>query len=111
MKQSDRIAKNPFGYSFDYYKTNPSDYIEKLNIWIASNPKGWYANFKKTNKEMIDFVERKYPNLEGKAFPEKLYWFVNDLKEFPLCKTCHENPTRFSSFGSGYAKWCCNTCA
>ena len=56
-----RKSKNPFEYSFEYYIANPSDYIDKLKTWIISNPKGWYANFKKTNLEMIDLINSKYP--------------------------------------------------
>lgn len=105
------MATNPFKLKFDLYLSNKQSYIESLKSWIPSNTKGYIAHLKRHHQDLLNYLNEKYSKTVGNNISEQLYWFVYDLKSFPLCKTCGKNPTRFRSFREGYANWCCNKCA
>ena len=46
---------------------------------------------------------------ECKYWSEKLYWFYNNIKEFPKCPVCG-SVTRFQNFRQGYRVFCSNIC-
>ena len=45
----------------------------------------------------------------GGGFREKLYCYVHDISELPVCKICG-SPVKFSSITAGFYKYCCNKC-
>ena len=42
--------------------------------------------------------------------PEKIYWFMNDLHEFPKCQVCGKLIHAFRNSAFGYAKYCNGCC-
>ena len=53
--------------------------------------------FKKHFNEYYDFII----SLPPQKFQEKLYWYINDIKEYPKCKCCG-NLVKFRCFSQGY---------
>lgn len=47
------------------------------------------------------------------SFKERIYWYVNQLTEYPLCALpgCSKRSTKFLSISHGYKKYCSASCA
>ena len=43
------------------------------------------------------------------SFREKLYWYSNNIKDYPICPICG-NRVKFVSYGVGYKKYCSGAC-
>lgn len=43
------------------------------------------------------------------TFPERIYWYYNNLKEHPVCIACG-NPVAFINFRLGYREFCSTKC-
>lgn len=61
--------------------------------------------FKKHFNEYYDFII----SLPPQKFQEKLYWYINDIKEYPKCKCC-DNLVKFRCFSQGYRTYCSSKC-
>ena len=61
--------------------------------------------FKKHFNEYYDFII----SLPPQKFQEKLYWYINDIKEYPKCKCCG-NLVKFRCFSQGYRTYCSSKC-
>ena len=59
-------------------------------------------------REFYDFVDKKYDFLT--YFPEKLYWYKHDLKEYPKCPVCGKDVKYFVNGNKGYNKYCSSKC-
>ena len=62
-------------------------------------------------------VKQRFPNhynlilkCTGRNFKEKLYCYVHDISELPVCKVCGM-PVGFETYITGFRKYCCNKCA
>lgn len=58
-------------------------------------------------KEYSNIEKDSYPN--NFSFQQKLYHWLYDIKEIPVCKTCG-NLVKFINPTIGYRKHCCNSC-
>ena len=75
-------------------------------------------DFTKKEYRKENYIKNNYPDLYsflineqfGKTFCEKLYNYVNNINEYPTCKTCG-NLLKFHSFTQGYRIYCCSKCA
>ena len=72
---------------------------------------------KKCQSNFWKIIKYQHPNLfsaivliEGNSFSEKVYKFINDIKETEKCEFCGDNPKKFLSINNGYSKVCCRTC-
>lgn len=77
------------------------------------------------NKNKIKLVESSlskiYPYLvesindsvkfNSGSFPEKVYFYLHDLKSRPLCKHCNYNTVSFDTFSKGYHSFCSIKCS
>lgn len=47
------------------------------------------------------------------AFKERIYWYINQIKDYPICALdrCNKKSTKFLSIKYGYKKYCCASCA
>jgi len=63
-------------------------------------------------------IENKYPEFfeylmehfkDAMTFPEKMYWFYNNITKRPTCPVCGK-PTKFLSMGRGYQEFCSQKC-
>ena len=59
-------------------------------------------------KEFHQYLIRKYT--EELAFGERLYWFYNNINEYPKCKNCGKR-TKFVNAQYGYNEYCCAKCS
>lgn len=107
-----------------YTKEQENKYIEKIREIVKTHPNGSYANA--FNKELKEFILNKTFNLKNTerfkyTLATRLYWILNDIKEFPHCnnKECinkdnedfyyiHKNVI---TIDIGYRKHCCALCA
>ena len=68
-----------------------NDIKEELRFWIKNNPKEISKIFHSTLKKYIlDAVNNYTDKLDYEKYTlaTKMYWFLNDIKDFPKCKTC-----------------------
>jgi hypothetical protein len=76
------------------------------------------------NKNKIKLVESSlskiYPKLVesinntvkfDSIFPEKVYFYLNDLKSRPICNHCNYNTVSFDTFSKGYHNFCSIKCS
>ena len=70
------------------------------------------------SKNRETYIKKNYPefyqylmdNLPySLSFPEKLYWYRNNIDSIPLCEYCG-GPVKFISPSKGYYKYCCAKC-
>ena len=64
----------------------------------------------KTYPYIWNYIYFRYDQLVGHKMPEKTYWFVNGLYEFPKCHVCGKTIAAFRNAASGYAKYCDGCC-
>lgn len=65
------------------------------------------SNLSKRFPEFCEYINQKYSSV---PFRERLYWYVNDLTEQPLCPVCGK-PSKFINFSKGYYVTCSLSCA
>ena len=58
--------------------------------------------------EFYEYLINNYP--KELSFGEKLYWFYNNITEYPKCKKCG-NKTGFINALKGYSEYCCKKCS
>lgn len=59
--------------------------------------------------DFLDFLYKNYPN--DLSINEMLYWYFNDLKEHPKCKTCGSENVSYQGFNKGYKYFCSLKCS
>ena len=59
-------------------------------------------------KEFHQYLISNYP--EELSFGEKLYWFYNNINDYPKCKNCG-NKTKFINALFGYSDYCSKKCS
>lgn len=87
--------------------------ITLLNYQYTNNRKGWYVWFtSKKNahitQEMRDELDIIYPSIDNYA--EKVYLFINNMKDRPVCNTCGAD-LKFRGPDYGYGKYCSYKCS
>ena len=80
---------------------------------IVANYKSYGMIFKKKShlKNFVEVVTSPFLSDPFYTFRTKLYWVVNDLKEFPRCRYCNK-PLKWKNVNSvkqGYPDFCCNS--
>lgn len=60
--------------------------------------------------DCLQYLRDTYQCVNENNFSELLYWYVNDIKEYPKCPICGKN-TKFQNFNIGYRKYCCYKCS
>ena len=90
----------------DYIYNNLIQKNGQLNSAKIKNDGAW---LKKDNETIFNFINAYI----GRTLTEKLFLFVNDITEIPLCEECQKNPIAFWGFKNGYRnyKFCSNSCA
>lgn len=73
----------------------------KTNQW---NEKHFMIHY----REFYDWLLPQYVFAE--SFTEKIYCYIHNINERPVCKTCG-NYVKFISVGKGYAKYCSKKCS
>ena len=94
-----------------------TDYKNELLKLISNNPKR-YTIILKTDpnyKHILDWIIDSTPKLNGKSIATRIYWIINDLKDFPKCanETCnHKFDDRdVLSVTRGYPRFCSYKCS
>ena len=73
------------------------------------NPNHCREIYIKTNyKEFHQYLISNYQ--KELSFGEKLYWFYNNINDYPKCKSCG-NKTKFINALFGYNEYCCKKCS
>lgn len=70
--------------------------------WLINNHPDMYES-------VINFTDVNNLNLD--KFSIKLYHFINDIIEVPVCDFCRISNKRFIGFSDGYNDFCSKTCA
>ena len=73
----------------------------KTNQW---NEKHFMIHY----REFYDWLSPQYDFAE--SFTEKIYCYLNNVSERPVCKTCGNN-VKFISVSKGYAQYCSKKCS
>ena len=60
-------------------------------------------------KHYHEFWEYIIGNYHCVNWTERLYWFYNDLKDYPKCPVCGK-PTKFINLKTGYREFCSTKC-
>lgn len=89
------LIKNELEYLI--FLNNSTQKITHINKFIYNK----YTNV------INDFINN---NILNNKYTEKLYFYINDLKEIPTCLHCKNNVTTFYSYKLGYAKYCSAKC-
>lgn len=58
--------------------------------------------------EFYEYIINNYP--KELSFGEKLYWFYNNITEYPKCKKCGNKPGFINAL-KGYKEYCCKKCS
>ena len=78
-----------------------------------SSPKGWRRwILSKDNRDILEALSQEFINIPNITLREQMYWLVNDLKEYPRCKTCQRSLSSKHFIGPhhGYYEHCCCKC-
>lgn len=72
------------------------------------NPKActWKC-IKNRYPEFYEYLNNNYPN--DLSMGEKLWWYYNDVKDYPVCSICG-NKVTFINITKGYHRFCCISC-
>ena len=65
-------------------------------------------HFMKHYPEFYNYIIKNYPDKPVK-FIEKIYWYFNQLNDYPRCPICGGIPA-FVNFVEGYRKYCSKSC-
>ena len=57
-------------------------------------------------KNIADYIENRYEKLTDRKFPEKCYWLLNGLNDFPKCPVCGNDIKGFINSVKGYSPCC-----
>lgn len=92
-----------------------SEIIEKISE-IHSEYKTTYYKIlsRDENSEIMEFINNWSELLEGKKLSTKIFWILNDIHEFPKCKTCGRPLDRDADIdlkNNTYHTYCSNRCA
>lgn len=89
-------------------KSIVDNYLVKFHI---SGLKQYFENREKRLYEFIlnytSMLDKKYP------FSHRLYWVINNMTDFPLCKKCRKPNKRVIKLSEGYTgthQYCCHKC-
>ena len=58
--------------------------------------------------DFYKYLQDNYP--EGLSFSERLYWFYNNITEYPVCPICGKR-VKYNSFSHGYYQFCSLKCS
>lgn len=59
---------------------------KELNDMVKSMPNHKYGGFFKSNTYIADYINAWIPKIiENHSFSTKMYWFMNNIREFPIC--------------------------
>jgi hypothetical protein len=82
---------------------------EKILLIKELPPNNKTRILKCRHRELYDEIEQLYPQLSGYPFKQKLYWYVNQLIDFPKCKRCNKPISSvISSIAHGYGNGYCS---
>lgn len=77
---------------------------------VISNPMGWNRIFK-SHPEFSEYLDYKYPMLNGRSLGTKIYWLRNNLVDFPVCPTCGKHyGQNMNVDAGGYPRHCSCRC-
>jgi hypothetical protein len=115
---------------FRYRETCSSKCSGKLNLFrksesVSEHPKltdkNEYYDYFKSNriKITVSSISKHYPEILEKIesigfsddFNQKVYCYLKDMTEIPLCKNCNENEVPFENFSQGYRDYCSVKCS
>ena len=57
-----------------------------------------------------NYICFRYAQLSGHKMPEKVYWFIHSLHDFPKCQTCGKPIVVFRNAAIGYSTYCDGCC-
>jgi hypothetical protein len=115
---------------FCYRETCSSKCSGKLNLYrsspkdpshpILSTKEEYYEYFISNKIKIIESsIEKYYPELVPLIsiikftddFNQKVYCYLKDIKQKPLCKNCGLNEVEFDTFSKGYHDYCSIKCS
>lgn len=114
-KYRETCSKNCSG-KLNLFRNNP-----KVVDHPTLNTKEEYYNYFSSNKIKIieKSIEKYYPEIFEQTkkitsvteFNQKIYLYLKDMVEPPLCKNCKVNSVEFDTFSKGYHYFCSTKCS
>jgi len=95
---------------------NPEIEKKILNLKsTTNNATDFFAKLKsEANRELYDEIVKFTPLLDDKklAFRTRVYWYLNNITEFPVCEVCKTPLDKFDvkNLRDGYPKTCSREC-
>lgn len=83
--------------------------LEYINYFNLSKIKLVESSLYKVYPKLVTEVNKI--NLDTIIFPEKVYFYLHDLKQQPLCSHCKINKVKFDTFTKGYHDYCSIKCS
>lgn len=83
------------------------DYKKILKDKIEKSPKGWLA-WLKGQKNILKEINKNTMNIK---LSEKVFWYINDMTDYPKCVICGKPVKKYYSMKHGYMKHCGCSCA
>jgi hypothetical protein len=80
------------------------DYFNKNKIKLVE------SSLSKIYPYLVESINSSVKFNSG-SFPEKVYFYLHDLKSRPLCKHCNYNTVSFDTFSKGYHSFCSIKCS
>ena len=88
------------------------EYKEIICDQIQKSGHNFHTRFRYSLKYIAEYLKSKYPQLIGHPITEHIYWFLNDLTDFPKCQnSLCSNDVKFYGYFDGYQKYCCPKCS
>lgn len=83
---------------------------EETLKFVESNPRQRLSKIK-YNIIFLDFLNKNFNNTITKKISEKIYQYVNNINEIPVCLNCGSNIKTFHGISQGYANYCSLKCS
>lgn len=113
------VTPSALTYWIKKYKIKKSiiKYDDPLKQWIVDNcftSKNLYNNRCNilswwNNKEECLNQIKQQSTINSNNISEHIYWIMNDIKEYPICKSC-TTKVSFKQYKSGYNEYCSQYC-
>lgn len=89
IKIADTIQNRKINAMQDYTDEQITVLSERILYIIEHSPHGgWVKKLQTKYPEYIDFLNWRYPQLEGRLLKTKINWLKHNRLDFPICPTC-----------------------